>query len=406
MFGFCCRRLQLQFPSCSIAVDYSVTHVQKAPHFTRLYSSKSLLRAQDKKDCSFTVSYLINSCGLSLELALSLSKRHRVRFESPEKPDAVVKLFKDYGFSNAHISEIVKKLPELLLVSEKTLLPKIEFLGSIGITGIPLAETLCGNPTVLKMSLENCIRPCCDIIKTLGIPYGKVPLFIKRSQWLFKVKVLSNVARNVSVLRSLKVPESTIDLCRPHNLVPVSTDADEFNENVNKVISMGFPPSSCTFMKALYVISMMDESKLAQRKEFYRKFGWTEDNILLAFRKNPIFMSISEKNFLSKMDFLVNKMGLQPADVAGYPSVLTNSLEKWIIPRCSVIRVLLLKGLIWKGQFSLLGTALMGNKDLFLHRFVNKYQEQVPELLSIFQGKIGLAELGLGFEERDGVKQM
>ncbi|KAM5579448.1 hypothetical protein ABKV19_009296 [Rosa sericea] len=406
MFVFFCRRLQLLFPSCSIAVDYSVTHFQKAPHFTRLYSSKSLLRSQDEKDCSFTVSYLINSCGLSPELALTLSKRHRVRFESPEKPDSVVKLFKDYGFSNTHISEIVKKLPELLLVNEKTLLPKLEFLGSIGITGTPLAETLCGNPIVLKMSLENGIRPCYDIIKTLGIPDGKVPRFIKRSQWLFKVKVLSNVARNVSVLRSLKVPESTIDLCRPHNLVPVSTDADEFNENVNKVISMGFPPSSCTFVKALYVISVMDESKLAQRKEFYRKYGWTEDNILLAFRKNPIFMSISEKNFSSKMDFLVNKMGLQPADVAGYPSVLINSLEKWIIPRCSVIRVLLLKGLIRKGQFSLLGTALMGNKDLFLHRFVNKYQKQVPELLSIFQGKIGLAELGLGFEERDGVRQM
>ncbi|XP_004305722.1 PREDICTED: uncharacterized protein LOC101299983 [Fragaria vesca subsp. vesca] len=402
MLGFCCRRLQLLFPS-SNAVN-SATHL----HFTRLYSSKSLLgNTQDEKDCSFPVSYLINTCGLSPELALSLFKKQRVQFESPEKPDSVVKLFKDYGFGDTHISEIVKKHPELLVVNaEKTLLPKLEFFDSVGIKGTALSQVLSGNPIVLKLSLENNIRPCYDIIKTLGIPDGKVPRFIMKSHRMFKVKILSKVARNVSFLRSLNVPESTLDLCRPETLVTMSTDAGEFNENVNKVISMGFAPSSCTFVKALYVVSVMDESKLAKKKEFYRKCGWTEDDILLAFNKNPIFMTVSEKNVSSKMDFLVNKIGLQPADVAKYPSILIYSLEKWIIPRWSVIRVLLLKGLLRKEQFSLVGTALMGRKDQFLHRFVNKYQEQVPELLSIFQGKIGLAELGLGFEETDGVKQM
>nr|XP_011466892.1 PREDICTED: uncharacterized protein LOC105352207 [Fragaria vesca subsp. vesca] len=255
------------------------------------------------------------------------------------------------------------------------------------------------------MSLENNIRPCYDIIKTIGTPDGKVPCFIMKSHRMFKAKILSNVSHNVSFLRSLKVPESTLNLCRPETLVTTSTDADEFNGNVNKVISMGFSPSSFGFLKALYVISVMDE-KLAQKKEFYRKCGWTEDDILLAFSKNPIFITVSEKNVSSKMDFLVNEIGLQPADVAKYPSILIYSLEKWIIPRWSVIRVLLLKGLIREGQFSLVGTALMGRKDHFLHRFVDKYKEQVPELLSIFQGKIGLPELGLGFEERDRVKQM
>lgn len=46
---------------------------------------------------------------------------------------------------------------------------------------------------------------------------------------------------------------------------------------------------------------------------------------------------------------------------------------------------------------------LLKSKKSFLNRFVIKYQEQAPELLSIFQGKMALAELGLGFEDRGGV---
>ncbi|KAK9923665.1 hypothetical protein M0R45_032072 [Rubus argutus] len=408
MFGICCKRLQLLLVPSS--TDYSVTHFhcfQKIPPFIRTYSSKSVLGSEKPQGCSFTVSYLISSCGLSPEVALSLFKKQRVHFESPEKPDLVIKLLKHYGFSDTHISDIVKKLPELLSVNaEKTLLPKLDFFGSIGLTGTALAQALCGNPIVLKMSLENSIRPCYDIVKTLGIPDDKVTRFIQKSHWMFKVKILSNVAHNVSVLRSLQVPQSSLFLFRPPNLVAVSTDADKFKENVNKVMSLGLHPSSCIFVKALYVISVLDESKWAQRMKFYSKYGWTEDDFMLAFRKNPIFMTVSEKTFSSKMDFLVNKMGLQPADMSEHPTVLTYSLEKWIIPRCSVIRVLLLKGLIRNGEFSFAGTALMGRKNQFLDRFVSKYQEQAPELLSIFEGKIGLADLGLGFEERDGVKQM
>ncbi|XP_004305723.1 PREDICTED: uncharacterized protein LOC101300272 [Fragaria vesca subsp. vesca] len=401
MIGFCCRRFQLLFPSRSNAVN-SLTRA----HCTRLYSSKSLLRnTQDEKDCSFTVSYLVNSCGLSPELALSLFKRHRVQFKSPEKPDSVVKLFKDYGFGDTHISEIVKRLPELLIVNaEKTLLPKLEFFDSVGIKGTALAQVLSGNPIVLKLSLENNIRPCYDIIKTLGIPDGKVPRFIMKSHRMFKVNVLSNAARNVSFLRSIKVLESTLNLCRPETLFTMTTDADEFNENVNKVISMGFPPSSCTFVKALYVVSVMDESKLAQRMKFYRKWGWTEKDVLLAFRKNPPFMCYSELLISKKLDFYMNTMGCLPSDVAGYPDVLTYSLEKRIIPRCSVIRVLQLQGLIAKEDVSI-NTILKRREKWFLESFVIKYQEQVPELLSIFQGKMSLAELGLGFVKRYEVKQ-
>lgn len=73
--------------------------------------------------------------------------------------------------------------------------------------------------------------------------------------------------------------------------------------------------------------------------ELYSKWGWTEDDFWLAFRKNPRFMPLSANSFSSEMDFIVNKMGWQPADVAKELNTLTYSLEKRIMPRASVIRI-------------------------------------------------------------------
>ncbi|KAK9923671.1 hypothetical protein M0R45_032078 [Rubus argutus] len=400
MFGFCCKRLQLLVPRCSIAVDYHYFHIIS-------YSSNSSFLGSVKprggKDRSFTVTYLTNSFGFSPELALTLSKSHRVRFESAEKPDSVIKLLKLYGLSHTHVSEIVKKRPKLLLLNaEKTLLPKLEFLGSIGISGTELARLLCFNPTILTLSLEGNLRPCYDISKTLRIPKEKLPYFLNNFR-RNSIRILSIVAGNISLLRAHDVPESSFPLWQPIYFTALCSDSEKVEANIKKVISMGFHPSYTTFMKALYVISAMDASKWEQKMECYSKWGLTEDDVLLAFKKNPLFMSLSEKNLSSKMDFYLNKMGCQPADVAGCPDLLTYSLGKRIIPRCSVIRLLQLKGLIVKEDASI-NTILQKSEKWFLKRFVIKYQEQVPELFSIFEGKMDPAEFGLGFDERGGVK--
>lgn len=99
-------------------------------------------------------------------------------------------------------------------------------------------------------------------------------------------KVIGNVAPNIVVLRALGVPESSMSLwvtCYP----VVMSD---------KVMSMAFRPSSAAFVKAPHVMSMMDASKWEEKKN-YRKCGWTEDDFLLAFRKNPLFLNFLEMDF-------------------------------------------------------------------------------------------------------------
>ena len=85
-----------------------------------------------------TVSYLVNSCGLSPESAIAAS--HKVKFQSVEKSHSVLALLRDYELSETQISNAIKKHPQILVVdANKTLKPKLEFLYSIGIQKPELA---------------------------------------------------------------------------------------------------------------------------------------------------------------------------------------------------------------------------------------------------------------------------
>ncbi|KAF5744256.1 hypothetical protein HS088_TW08G00856 [Tripterygium wilfordii] len=102
-------------------------------------------------------------------------------------------------------------------------------------------------------------------------------------------------------------------------------------------------------------------------------------------------MDYSKENITRKMDFFVNKFGWPPATVSKAPVVLSYSTEKRIIPRCSVIKILLNEGLLMENPP--LSTSLTSSDKRFRDRFVVAYQEHVPQLLDIFQGKVKLSEL-------------
>ncbi|XP_059630444.1 uncharacterized protein LOC132273501 [Cornus florida] len=135
---------------------------------THQLSSSSLksISTSSTNQHSFTVNYLINSCGLSPETVISASEH--VNFKTLDKPDSILSFFKNHDFSKTQISAIITRRPKLLLSDpKKTLLPKFEFFYSTGISSTELVKVLSFSPTVLTRSLENQIIPCFKILKNL-----------------------------------------------------------------------------------------------------------------------------------------------------------------------------------------------------------------------------------------------
>ncbi|CAL9004567.1 unnamed protein product [Prunus brigantina] len=102
---------------------------------------------------NFTVTYLINSCGLSPKAAISASKK--VELQTPERADSVLALVRNHGLSEAQLSKFVRLHPEVLLANpEQTLLPKLRFFH--------LSRSFKGGPR------ENSGFLSADFVKKLG----------------------------------------------------------------------------------------------------------------------------------------------------------------------------------------------------------------------------------------------
>lgn len=86
------------------------------------------------------------------------------------------------------------------------------------------------------------------------------------------------------------------------------------------------------------------------------------------------------------MDILVNQLGLESSIIVKRPVLLGLSLEKRVLPRCSVLKILLSKGLINKKRS---GFALLCPERLFLEKFVTCYEVEAPQLLKIYQEQLG-----------------
>ncbi|KAL5708798.1 hypothetical protein ACHQM5_019555 [Ranunculus cassubicifolius] len=333
---------------------------------------------------SFTISYLINSCGLSQQKAISAAKKFH--FESPTNPDSVLTLFRNNGFSDSQISKTIARIPEILVFKvDKTLKPKFDFFNSKGLSGDELAKTLCTDPCVLTYSLENRIIPCFDFLRRIVGTDDKVVKILKRGVLFLRRNPQKYLAPNIEILRAHGVPEDNIVKLLVSQPRVLGRRSSSFREIVEQVKKMEIHILQYQFLVAVQVLDSMSKSSLEAKFDVYRRWGWSDDEIQCALRKKPNVMAISEEKIMSTMDFLVNKMRYDPSFIAEQPHVLAFSLEKRTVPRCSVLEVLIRDGLVEKFP-DLVGLLNMSESD-FLKKYVTEFEKKVPALLNIYQGK-------------------
>ncbi|KAL3513493.1 hypothetical protein ACH5RR_026210 [Cinchona calisaya] len=121
-----------------------------------------------------------------------------------------------------------------------------------------------------------------------------------------------------------------------------------FKESVERVKRIGFNPQKTNFLEATYVMASTATETWKHKMEVYKRCGWSEEEVLAAFRRFPKCMSRSENKILPVTDLLVQKMGFDPSALMKRPQIFSFILKKRIIPRCSVYQALLSKGLVNK----------------------------------------------------------
>ncbi|XP_009361994.1 transcription termination factor MTERF2, chloroplastic-like [Pyrus x bretschneideri] len=341
----------------------------------------------------FTVNYLINSCGLSPQGAISASKR--VKLRSPERADSVLSFLRSHGVSATQISKIVRSCPGLLNWNpEKTLLPKLEFFISLGVSREDLAKTLAYETHILATSLEKRILPTCQFLRNLLSEKNFVVLLKNGGLRIFSEGHSKNVAPNIEILREFGMPQSCISLLLAYFPRSLTQKPENFAKVVDEVKQMGFDMEKSRSVAAIKALSSGNSKSIWSRNcEAYKRWGWSEDDVLSTFKRFPPCMTKSEKKIMQVMDFLVNKMGWPQRSIVKCPTIVSFSLEKRIIPRCSVVKVLLLKGLIKEIENVSLYYVMNPTEKGFLQRFVVRYIDEVPALLSVYRGQVEIQDV-------------
>ncbi|XP_035550185.1 uncharacterized protein LOC118349493 [Juglans regia] len=433
-----------------------------------LFSTSSLKPISDPPNStdpkSLTVSFLRDSCGLSLELATSASKK--LNIENVENPNSVLnllrthgltqnhimhlissrplllsadfgntlkpnmELFKSLGFSGANLAKMLTKYPNLLesdaytaveffrahgfsdkqiktltmkcpelyvYNAQKILQPKLEFFKSLGLSDLEITKLLSAWPYILTRSLEKRIIPCIQELRRFLGTDESVLKAIRRCYGVIESNVVHILQPNIDTLISHGVPQSLVlklFLIKPASLNSIC--GNRFSEIVNEVMKLGFDPNCLKFVLAIVSMSQNSKTLWEQKVEAFRSFGLSDDEICSAFKRQPLCMAISEKKIKKMMGFFVNKLKMKPSMISKSPILLLHSLEKRIIPRCSVLQVLMLKGLI-KDNISILYMVTMAEKE-FLVKFVSKYQNEVPDIVRAHQGKIEFQGLPIAME--------
>ncbi|KAK9995480.1 hypothetical protein SO802_020166 [Lithocarpus litseifolius] len=318
---------------------------------------------------SFTVSFLqksYNTLKPNLELFESLgfsSTTHgKTLTKDPRvlESDAytVVEFFRDHGFSDQQISDLTMKRPTLYLFNaHKIFKPKLEFFRSLGLSELEIAKILSTELYILERSVENQIIPCVqELMRILGNDENVLKA-IKACYWVLECNVE-------------KCYSPTYRCC----------------EIVDEVMKLGFDPNNLVFVLAIRSMAVMSKSLWEQKVEAFKSFGLSEDEIYAAFKKQPMCMIASENKIRKLMSFFVNKLNMTPSMISKNPNLLLLSLEKRIIPRCSVLHLLISKGLV-KEETSIVYVFRMTEKR-FVDKLVSKYQNEVPDDVSAHQGKI------------------
>ncbi|ESQ29231.1 hypothetical protein EUTSA_v10024133mg [Eutrema salsugineum] len=358
--------------------------------FSNSFSSASAvadvsLPQDGRKEKIFTVSYLVNSLGLTRKLAESISRK--VSSEGKGDPDSILSLLRSHGFTDSQISSIVSIYPRLFILdAEKSIGPKLEFLQSRGASTSELTEILSKVPTILARKGEKTISIYYDFVKEI-IEADKSSKHVKLCHSLPQGSKQENKIRNLSVLRELGMPQKLLfSILISDNRI--CSGKERFEESVKKVVDMGFDPTTFTFVEALQAVYTMSVTTMEAKVNVYKRLGFDVEDVWTVFKKWPKFLALSEKNIVNSFETFLG-LGFSRDEfvmmVKHYPLVLGFSIEKRIVPRCNVIKALISKGLMGSDLPSV-SYVLTWTDNVFLERCVMKHDDKqlVTELMAIF----------------------
>ncbi|CAN6462483.1 unnamed protein product [Victoria cruziana] len=336
------------------------------------------------KESSFSVlDYLTSSCGFPSEEALLITEKLGNNGRDGTAED-IVNFLKVSGFTDAHMKKLIGYYPKVLEAGlENNLKPKIKAFEGLGLSGVRLADLIVSQAAYLSRDIKKWILPSINYLRTLLSSDEDVVRTLKNSGWCFSCDIRKRMEPNISILRRCGLPHESVlkFMVRKPRLLMVKPDRLE--EIIRRAYELGFEHGSGMLPQAVWVISSMNQVTWDAKFELLKSFGMNEEQILLTFQKCPYFLSMSERKMKRAVTFFMKELNFTPSDVAEYSNMMRLSMDKRIIPRLSLVKLLSSKKILKRNLST--STILVMSENKFYNEYVLKYKDDDPDVFDVYK---------------------
>ncbi|CAL5061605.1 unnamed protein product [Urochloa decumbens] len=330
---------------------------------------------------SFAVEdYLVSRLGLTPAQALKAAAKLS-HLRSSAKPDAVL-AYLESTLPSADVGRAVVMDPGFLCAKvEKTLAPCIADLHDLGLSRDEIAQLVPLAPGYFSRFLRS-------RLEFWLAEFGSFDKLLQVLRWHASILSadLDKVARpNVAFLRQYGLNISDIAGATMYYSRLFIMNPELLKEAVQRVVELGINCGARMLRHALPIVAFTDKDVLAKRIQLLHNFGFSKDDVLTLAKKQPDVLGLSEPKLQGNLDFLLKDVGLEVSYIARRPVLLKYSVERRLLPRRWLLKVLKEKGLL-KFELDYCGTARMAEKR-FVEKFVHPFKNRVPGLANDYASK-------------------
>ncbi|KAL5559025.1 hypothetical protein UlMin_035236 [Ulmus minor] len=318
--------------------------------------------------------YLINHHQFSPEAASKASSNFP-HLKNPQKSDLMFSYLKERGFSHSQLEEVVRKFPNVLVIRLKNIKSKIKIFQEMGFSPNDIADIISADPEILKHSTDYRLRPSILALNNIMGSHAAVCRLLKSSGFLMKYDLSKTMIPNIEFMKCCGISFSQIISYVYHFPRVFLLKTKTIVNIMKRVDEMGFDRKSRLLLQAIRTLSSMTLENWKHKLNLFRELGFSEDDILLVFRRNPQVFCVSEKKIKEVADVLITAGNIDISYVVKHPELLMYSLEKRIIPRLGVIEILEEKNILKKRPS--LSTIVTISSKMFSERYVLPHSNEL-----------------------------
>jgi mTERF domain-containing protein, mitochondrial len=325
--------------------------------------------------------YLISSFGFSRNRAIKhAADPHLTAIQSPDQPEAVVQFLKEIGLSDSLVKRSITFCPSLLSYNvEKTLKPNASKLVKGGLSSDILFQLIQYNP---KLLLNKDALPRLLFWKDfVGKCDKSLVKLVRKNRLLIMYDIEKQIVPRMNLLKEFEFSHQDI-VGMLVNCSLMSRNLDSIRKQFEQIEELRLKRGCSMFLRAVKELGDCSIDKMKRNAEFYQTaYGWSKEEVCLAFTKFPNILRLSMDKIKSNMNFLNREAKLEPRSIASHPLLLGYSLEKRLILRFHVLSILAANGVKNGCSFP---SACSYSENYFLKKFIEPYKKDVPELADAY----------------------